>query len=387
MSHVTRRSAPLLALAAILLATPAAAQESKPAWEFGAHGILLMNGFYNDAEVNNSDVPSQAIPSAGTLPQSSMGAAVRQTRVTGFADLAGFAGGDLHGELDVDFFGGQLGNGRTSPLLRIRRVFGELRWDRASILVGQEGPLVADVNPFSLATLGVPGYAAAGNLWLWLPQIRAGFDLNGGDGVRIGIDAAVLAPNSDPAPGNFSTTPNNAERTGRPMVESRLRIRWGDGGEIGGGAHLAWLMTPANEMVESNAIVVTGVLPLGKALDLRGEWFTGQALGTLGGGGIGQNLDASGQPLKTTGGWGAITLRPSAHWELGGGYGYDNPEETAGDTAATFKQMNSQYNARLQWRAAPVVVAFEYRHFSTFWAGGIGEKTASHFNLGVGLEF
>jgi len=378
----------LLALATALWAIPATAQETKTAaWEFGIHGILLMNGFYNDAEVNNSDVPSQAIPPNGTVPQSSMGAAVRQTRVTGSADLAGFAGGDLHGELDVDFFGGQLGNGRTSPLLRIRRVIGELRWDRVSILVGQEGPLVADVNPFSLATLGVPGFAAAGNLWLWLPQIRAGFDFNGGDGVRVGIDAAALAPNSEGGAGTFSTTPNNAERSGRPMVESRLRIRWGGGGEIGGGGHLAWIVTPANELVESNAIVVTGIIPLGHALDLRGEWFTGQALGTLGGGGIGQNLDASGQPLKTTGGWGAITLRPSAHWEIGGGYGYDNPEETAADTATTFKQMNSQYNARLQWRAMPVVVAFEYRHFSTFWAGGIGEKTATHLNLAMGLEF
>jgi hypothetical protein len=231
VSHVTRRPAPFLVLAAILFAAPAAAQESKPSWEFGAHGILLMNAFYNDAEVNNADLPSQATPQATAMPQEVLGAAIRQTRLVGTGDLSGFAGGTLHGELDVDFFGGQFGNGRLNPVLRVRRAIGEMKWDRVSVLIGQESPVVADVNPQSLATLGVPGFAAAGNLWFWIPQIRAGVDLNGGDGMRFGIDAALMAPNGDGLPPATSAgAPTASERSGRPMVESRLRVRWGDGG-------------------------------------------------------------------------------------------------------------------------------------------------------------
>ena len=389
MSYVTRRRTFLLLLAALLYVVPAAAQESKPAaWEFGFHGILLMNGFYNDAEVNNGDVPSQANVPTGTVPQHTLGAAIRQTRLVGMADLAGFAGGTVHAELDVDFFGGQFGSGRlTSPLLRVRRAIGEIRWDRLSILIGQESPVIADVNPRSLATLGLPGYAAAGNLWLWIPQIRGGFDLNGGDGMRFGIDAAVMAPNGDGNPPALAG-PTASERSGRPMLESRLRARWGDGGEIGVGGHLGWIANGPDDLVESNAIVVAGIIPLGEMFELRGEWFTGQALAGLGGGGIGQSIHLDGTPFKTTGGWGAITMMPGTQWEIGGGFGYDDPEETPADTlVATFKLKNTQYNGRVQWRAQPVVLALEYRHFATVWGGGIGEKTASHLNFAFGLEF
>lgn len=388
MSHVTRRSAPLLALVAILFATPAAAQDSKPSWEFGAHGILLMNGFYNDAEVNNADVPSQATAPAGALPQEVLGAAVRQTRLVGTGDLSGFAGGNLHAELDVDFFGGQFGSGRLNPVLRVRRAIGEMKWDRLSILIGQESPVIADVNPRSLATLGVPGFAAAGNLWLWIPQIRAGYDLNGGDGMRVGIDAALMAPTGDTPPGAAAGVPTTSERSGRPMLESRVRARWGDGAEVGIGGHLGWLATPTDELVESNAVVASAIIPLGSLFEFRGEWYTGTAIASLGGGAIGQNFDSVGEALKTTGAWGSLTLIPNERWEIGGGYGFDDPEETSADTGMTaFKLKNTQYNARVQWRAAPVVFAFEYRHLATVYGGPIGEVTASHFNLAMGLEF
>jgi hypothetical protein len=389
VSHVTRRSAPLLALATILVAAPAAAQETKPAWEFGAHGILLMNGFYNDAEVNNADVPSQATPPGGTLPQEVLGAAVRQTRLVGTGDLTGFAGGTLHAELDVDFFGGQFGSGRLNPILRVRRAVGEMKWDKVSILIGQESPVIADVNPRSLATLGVPGFAAAGNLWLWIPQIRGGFDLNGGEGMRIGIDAALMAPTGDTNPTAGVGTPTASERSGRPMLESRVRARWGDGGEVGLGGHLGWVATPGGDLAESNAIVASAIVPLGSKLEFRGEWFTGQAIASLGGGGIGQNLDASNEPVQTTGGWASLTLIPNERWEIGGGYGFDDPDEAVADTGlvTVFRFKNTQYNARVQWRAAPVVFAFEYRHLATTYSAGIGEVTASHFNLAMGLEF
>ena len=46
------------------------------------------------------------------------------------------------GEVDVDFFGGQQPStgGRTHPIPRLRRAYGELRWSHVSLLVGQEAP-------------------------------------------------------------------------------------------------------------------------------------------------------------------------------------------------------------------------------------------------------
>ncbi|HVX89772.1 MAG TPA: hypothetical protein VG940_12640 [Gemmatimonadales bacterium] len=350
-----------------------------------------MNGFYNDAPVNSSDLPTAASPAEapGSLPSHNLGAAVRQTRIVGTGDLAGFAGGALHTELDVDFFGAGLASGaRSGPALRIRRLIGEVHWERWSLLVGQEGPLVADVNPVSLAALGVPDNAGAGNLWLWIPQVRAGLDLNGGDGLRWGVDVAALASTTPEGQATGLSSPNSGERSARPMLEGRLRARWGDGAEVGVGGHAGWLATTGDSLLTSNALVVSAIIPLGSAIELRGEWFSGQALASLGGGGVGQNLNALGEPLETTGGWAQLNYKAGAHWELGAGYGWDDPNGAPADeSSAAFKDKNASYSTRLQWRLAPAVVAFEYRHFATTYGGSIGERTASHLNLAMGVEF
>lgn len=391
MSQVTRRVLPLL----VLLCSAAAplrlsAQESRPAWELGVRGTILMNGFYNDNRVNNTDVPAfvNHTEAAVLLPVASLGGAIRQTRLIGTGDLAGFGGGDLHAELDVDFFGGQLGNGRTSPLLRIRRAFGEMKWARASLLIGQEGPLVADVNPRGLATVGIPGYAAAGNLWLWIPQIRAGYDLTSGDGLTFGVDVAALAPTTEEGQPLFGTSPNLAERSGRPMFEGRLRARWGEDGELAVGGHTGSLATGGDTLLTTNGIVLTGIIPLGPSLELRGEWFTGKGLVGLGGGGIGQGYNSDSEPLESTGGWAQLNIEAGPRWEFGVGFGYDDPNGTSTDEGSnTFRDKNTQYGARIQWRPAPVVFAFEYRHLATTWGGGVGEQTATHLNLAAGVEF
>jgi hypothetical protein len=392
VSHVTRRSLSLLALF-VCAAAPLrlAAQESRPGWEWGFRGVALMNGFYNDNEVNTTDLPSFATPALppGSQPQRALGAEVRQTRIVGTGDLAGFGGGTLHTELDVDFFGAPLAaNARSGPVMRIRRLVGEVRWNRWSILVGQEGPLVADVNPMSLATLGVPGFAAAGNLWLWIPQARVGMDFNTGDGMRVGLDVAAMASTAPEGQATGLTAPNSGERSGRPMFEGRLRARWPGGAEIGVGGHAGWLATTGDSLLTTQAIVVSGIVHLGSAIDLRGEWFTGKGLAPLGGGGIGQNLASTGAPLETLGGWAQLNIKAGRKIELGIGAGYDDPNGTTADEGSTaFRDLNTQYNARIQWRLAPAVVAFEYRHFATDWGGGIGQRTATHLNMAMGVEF
>ena len=167
----------LLGLSLLLGVAPVAAAQSAPGPEIRFHGILLLNGFHNSARVNNSDVPTFVLPAdtaTRPLPESALGASVRQTRVWVTAAVADFHGAALTGELDTDFFGGQQPStgGRTHPVLRIRRVFAEIRWPSVSLLVGQEAPPLFEVSPSTLASTGFPGFAAAGNLWLWLPQIR-----------------------------------------------------------------------------------------------------------------------------------------------------------------------------------------------------------------------
>jgi hypothetical protein len=379
----------LLALAAGATA-PLAAQQ--PDIEASVHGLVLMNAFHTTDNVNNSDVPQFAIPATPTGPEASTSSAtVRQSRITVFALVPEFAGGAIKGELDVDFFGGQQPStgGRTFPLLRVRRAVAELTWNRVALLVGQESPPITSVSPSSLASIGFPDFAGAGNLWLWIPQIRLSADLApSGGGLSVGAEVAALAPTSGEPQGAFATQPDIAERSGRPFIQGRVRARWGQGdrlGEVSAGGHYGWILDASGNRVPSKALALSVWTPIGSRLELRAEGFTGQALAGLGGGGIGQNMVRDGVPVRSAGGWAQLNLRPSMQWEIGGGAGIDDPDD--GDLGDPSRLRNVAVEGHLTWRRLPAVVGMEVRHIRTRYRAPIGDLSATHVNLGMGFEF
>lgn len=227
-------------------------------------GLVLVNGFFNNARVNNSDVPQVVLPPdpALTLPVSHGGATARQSQIALTAVVPELSGGSFHGELDVDFFGGQQpsAGGRTWPLVRLRRLRAQIQWPHGWVMFGQEAPPIAEINPSSLAQIGLVGFARSGNLWLWLPQVRAGAEV--GTTVKIGIEGSALAPAAgDPqGVGVLFTQPDRAERTGRPNLEGRLRIRWDEAessGEISLGGHYGWLTKTADTLIASRAVAAS----------------------------------------------------------------------------------------------------------------------------------
>jgi hypothetical protein len=369
-------------------AAPLSAQQADI--EASLHGLVLMNGFYTSDDVNNSDVPQFAVPPTGAGGSvSTTSATVRQSRVRLLGLVPEFAGGALSGELDVDFYGGQQPStgGRTFPLLRIRRAFAELVWARAALLVGQESPPIAGVSPSSLASIGFPEFAAAGNLWLWIPQVRASVDLPSTSGIRAGAEVAVLAPTAGEPQGAFLTQPDRAERSGRPYLQGRVRARYGSAespGEISLGGHYGWLVAASGERIASKAVVASVWTPLAAGFELRAEAFTGQALAGLGGGGVGQNMIRDGVPVRAKGGWVQLNLRPGT-WEVGGGAGIDDPDDADLEPGSRFR--NLAFEGHVSWRRAPVVLGFEVRELRTRYAADVDDLSATHFNLAVGFEF
>src|SRR5947208_9311250 len=124
-------------------------------------GLVLVNGFFTNARVNNSDLPqfADSLPSA-----SAIGGTIRQTRLGVLVTDPDVLRGSFSGEVDVDFYGGQQpsSGGRTFPLLRLRRAVGIVSWPHAQLLFGQESPLVAERSPRSLASVGTPDFAKIG---------------------------------------------------------------------------------------------------------------------------------------------------------------------------------------------------------------------------------
>ncbi len=396
MTSFTRASLAALTVLTVPLAAQTAPPQvsTKSGLELQISGMVLLNGFYNSDAVNNSDVPIYASrpDTTSALPASGLGGTARQSRVTLIVTSPDVLGASMSGELDVDFFGGQepSNGGRFFPLLRIRRTRLDLWWTHVNVMVGQEVPLIAELNPRSLASIGIPGFAGAGNLWFWIPQARVGVET--GETIRLGLDGAVLAPSSYEAQDNeFATQPDIAERSGRPSVEARGRIGWrgeSTSGEVSIGGHLGWLATDGDSLLESKAVAASARLRPVRVLELRGEAYTGQGVAGLGSGAVGQNFGLNGVPIRTTAWWAQLNLLPSDAWELGGGLGIDDPKDEDIDPA-TQRGKNTVWEVHAIWRPLPLVLGLEFRRLETEYGVSPNYKgwTANHVNLTLGFEF
>lgn len=186
------------------------------------------------------------------------------------------------------------------------------------------------------------------------------------------------------------------ERSRRPSLEGRLRIRWGDdeerlitgtsligdrGGEIGVGVHRGWVATAPGELEDSHALSLdVHVVPVG-GVEIRGEAYTGQLLRGLGGGGIAQNFGAAGDPIRDVAAWAQLNVQPHPVVVAGIGCGVDLVDADASPA----RLQNTVCAAHAAWRPIqPVVIGVEYRQLGTrFTTGTFG---ARHINLVLGFE-
>jgi hypothetical protein len=374
-------------------ASTAVRTRSRMGMEF--HGRVLVHALHTSAATNNGDLPlfvSPLLPTLPPLPGERPGGTTLSMRQSMFGlavTASDILGGTFVGDVDVDFFGGQMtsSGGRHFPLVRLRTARAALMWDRVTLMAGQDQPLITDLDPVSLATIGTPGFANAGNLWLWLPQLRASYETPGA--VRFGVQAAILAPVVERTTGAFNAGFDAAERSRWPSLQARLSAKWGEderSGEIGVGVHSGRVLKLGDAVeLKSQALAVSALVPFGRILELRGEFFDGQLLSGLGGGGIGQGTNNNGDALPTTGGWAQLNLKPSMRWMIGVGYGVDAPERDQ-VPSVTGRLRNEAQALHAQWTpAGPIIVGLEWRKLATTYATGV--RNADHINLALGFTF
>src|SRR5579871_4723772 len=131
-------------------------------------GVVLMNSFLYSGKTGGAELPLAAVAGA---TQRSAGATFRNTEI-GFlySGSTAILGGQVAGELNLDFFGGSLNS--QNNLARIRTANISLNWARRSLTFALDKPIFSPRNPDSLSQLGVPALANSGNLWLSQPQLR-----------------------------------------------------------------------------------------------------------------------------------------------------------------------------------------------------------------------
>jgi len=123
----------------------------------------------------------------------------------------------------------------------LRRAIATVEWSHLALMIGQEKSLVSVRNPRSLASVGVPDFTLAGNLWFWLPQVRVGAHY----GDTIDCPCKERCSRRSPARLRDPSTRNRLRGAlGRPYLQGRVALGWGpsdDPSEIGVGGHVGWL--------------------------------------------------------------------------------------------------------------------------------------------------
>ena len=206
------------------------------------------------------------------------GATVRQT-ILGleFTGPRAIWGGKVTGSVYMDFFAGA-----TNSAMRIRTASIEIAWKDRSVMAGLEKPIFNPREPSSLAQVGISPLTGAGNLWLWLPQVRFEQDVrfNASTGVRAQV-GAVQTREIGPYVG--TVTPEAA----RPAAEGRFNFYHNLDEErrleIAAGFHTS--TTHAGGFsIPSNLFAMDWFFNPWKRVEFSGVFYSGQNIADLGSG-------------------------------------------------------------------------------------------------------
>jgi hypothetical protein len=369
-------------------------------------GIVLLNVFGNHGSVDNADFPTWAIPASANLPTMSTGASLRQSEVGLEVFGPRLAGAKTSGNLQVDFSGGFTNSpdGVNFGLVRLRIASMRMDWNNTSIVAGQDNAFISPLSPTSFASLAIPAFGYAGNLWGWIPQVRVEHRFVLSEGQNIMLQGGVMDNVTGELPSaTFERAAQAGESSGQPAYAARVswtRSIFGMPLTLGTAGFYSRQNWGFNNHVDGWAGMTDWSVPLAKRVSLSGEFYRGRAIGALGGG-VGRSVlfsdntpNARVQPLNSVGGWSQLKVKATDKLEFNGAFGVDNP--FAGDVRGFSLSPNYVPGALLQNRSSllnfiyrprsDLLFSGEYRHLRTFDVDA-GSPTSDQVNLMMGILF
>jgi hypothetical protein len=382
--------------------------ESASKYRLRLSGIVLMNLFSNRGVTDNQDFPNWAKGKGPLDPNGNFGATLRQSEIGLEAFGPHLAGAKTSAELQMDFSGGfpQTINGVNFGLMRLRIASMRLDWQNSSVVVGQDNLFVSPLSPTSFASLAIPTFGYAGNLWAWTPQVRVEHRFDVGERQNITVQGGILDNLTGELPQYpYVRAPQAGEASSQPAYA--VRVSWssnifGQPITLGGGGYYGRQNWGLGRHVDGWAGVADVQLPLASKWTLSAEAYRGDAVGGLGGG-IGQTVLASGplsygstrvSGLDSVGGWAQLKYRATSKLEFNGAFGQDNPYASdvrsfsntpSYSTFTLVRNRGSLINFIYRPRSN-LLFSAEYRHLRTFDIGG-DSWTADQVNLMMGILF
>lgn len=344
-------------------------------------GMILFNAFSNSQSSGGYENPELL-----TGPGRS-GATLRQT-LLGFQfqgpHLPG--NGRINGDFMMDFFSGS--SYPNGSWLRIRRAAINLDWQNRAIMIGQDKPLISPRSPSSLAEVGVPPLAGAGNLWSWLPQVRYEERIHFGEMNGLTPQIALIQTNE-----NYATVPpeyaSSLEKS-RPGLEGRIAFwhKWDDTRrfEIAPGFHASTTHVGGTSIDSRLASIDWYIRPWSR-LEFSGTFFRGRNFSSLGA--LPQSVTVLPSdriiPVHGEGGWIQLSspLTSRLTLNLFGG----SQSNRAQDLAPGDIQRNVSYAANLMYRLAPnILVGVEGLQFRTRLVPS-QDRLQNHYDLSFAYMF
>lgn len=382
--------------------------ESAGKYRVRLSGIVLMNAFHNVGAADNLDVPDYAQPPLAGASEASFGATLRQSEIG--LEIFGptIAGAKSSANVQLDFFGGfpSTNNGVNFGLARLQTASVRLDWKQTSVVAGQDSLFISPLSPTSFASLAVPAFAYAGNLWGWTPQIRVEHRFEIAGDQTITWQGGILDNLDWEAPPNqYLRVPTAGESTGQPSYAMRTAwsrpvfdhpLSFGAAGYYG---RQEW---PWSHTVDAWAGTADWQIPLMRRLGLSGEFYRGRAIGGLGGA-IGQtivygaNLNYLSAPIRgldSAGGWAQVKLQITPKLEANGVYGEDDAFAgdirgfaTDGSNFGPILGRNRGSLANLVYRPrSDLLLSAEFRRLHTFPIYDPA-SVSNQVNLAMGVLF
>jgi hypothetical protein len=385
--------------------------ESGSKYRLKLSGIALFNAFGNFGQVDNTDLPSIAIPKVTAYSGGSAGASVRQS-IIGLTGIGPeLFGARTSADLQMDFFGGlPSGYGaNSSGLAEVRLARIRFDWKNTSAVAGLDYPFFSPNMPTTYMTFVVPGFASAGNLWTWTPTIRVEQRFTGVLS-PFKIEAGFLDPSSttDYAANSNVRIPSGTENSRQPTYALRLSAstKSEDNPAV---IAISGVYSPqkfiGNYEVAGWAGTLDWKIPLFPRTQLMGEFFTGRGLDGFGG------LPLS--PLKPVdpayyaavtapelanlgviGGWSQFKIKVDARNEFniaagtGGRNSADLREAAASNSfLMSVPARNEMLFANYIFRPrSDLLFSAEYRRLRTYQVIG-SPNTAGQIGLAIGFLF
>ena len=349
-------------------------------------GMVLFNAFLNGRNAAGQEDPPVASASSGAATN---GATIAQT-VLGlrYQSPQALWGAQVNGSVFFDFYGGS--GTSLDHTARLRTAAIQLDWANTSVMVGQDKPLIAPRDPFSLAQVGISPFTAAGNLWLWSPQakVEERFQFGADSGLRAQVGVFELGGTA--ATGSTNYPAPNMEASAGPALEGRFEF-WHKFGEhtrieLAPGFHFAQTRQDGVP-VPSRLFSFDWFVNPWEKIEFTGAFYRGENIAGLGTIGPGYFVvgPSSVTPAQAIGGWAQIAwlATPRLTFHLIAGQHNNQASEVA--EGLIFK--NQGYAANAIYRLAPnVLLSLEAMQLRTSYVGS-GTRLNNHYDLGVAYLF